>query len=208
MTRFEFINRLIEDFSYERYLEIGVSTGDCYRKIVCAQKTWIDPSPLSNEPGGIYMSSDDAFAAMSEETKFDIIFIDGDHRQEQVRRDIENSLLHLADCGTIVMHDCNPHSERAQLPYPTTGDWNGDVWKAFVLERQERKWSCLMMVVDTDQGLGIIRRLKDFDLFPDPVYTKYREEELTWEVLNAKRKELLHLLSVEEFFKWNDMLIS
>jgi predicted O-methyltransferase YrrM len=36
---------------------------------------------------------------------FDLIFIDGDHRRESVRRDVENSLKILAPGGAIVCHD-------------------------------------------------------------------------------------------------------
>ena len=40
------------------------------------------------------------------EHKYDIVFIDGDHYHEQVDRDIENSLNCLSENGIIVMHDC------------------------------------------------------------------------------------------------------
>lgn len=203
MTRYEFINELIERGGYTKYLEIGLSTGDCYREIKCDMKRWIDPQPLCQEPGGIYMPSDDAFAAMDEDDKYDLIFIDGDHRWEQVARDIDNSVQRLSFRGTIVMHDCNPQTERAQLPYPTTGDWNGDVWKAYVLKRRELRDSHVMMVVDTDQGLGIIRRMKDFSLTANPVYRKPEVAQLTWNYLNNNRKDLLNLLTVEQFLAWD-----
>lgn len=202
MTRFEFINRLIENMGYTKYLEIGVSTGDCYREIKCDRKQWIDPQPKCNEPGGIYMPSDDAFLAMDDNETFDLIFIDGDHRWEQVARDIDNAIERLSYQGTIVMHDCNPQSEQAQLPYPTTGDWNGDVWKAYVLARAKYRDTHVMLVVDTDQGLGVIRKLNDFSL-KGRVRYKPDLSELTWRYLDENRQDLLNLLSVEDFWEWD-----
>lgn len=40
--------------------------------------------------------------------KFDAIFIDGDHRAEQVIKDFDNSILLLEDNGIIFLHDTSP----------------------------------------------------------------------------------------------------
>ena len=205
MTRFELINELIKRWGYTKYLEIGLSTGDCFKEIQCDRKQWIDPNPLCFAPGGIYMPSDDAFAAMDDGEKFDLIFIDGDHRCPQVLKDIDNAVNRLSEQGTIVMHDCNPQSETAQLPYPTSGDWNGDVWKAYVLKRAELSGTHVMMVVDTDQGLGVIRRLTDFNLHANAVYGNPRLEDLTWHHLQINRQKLLQLISVEKFLDWDSL---
>jgi len=205
--RYDILNYLIERWGYKNYLEIGVADGQCYREIECDNKTWVDPSPLKEIKGGtgIYMPSDEAFVAFQDEGKeFDIIFIDGDHRYQQVLKDIDSSLTALAPGGTIVMHDCNPQSERAQLPRPTYGDWNGDVWKAFVEKRGELRHTHIMSTINTDQGLGIIRRLKDFSLVSSIVtFKKEKAEKLSYEFLTKHRWEALHLLSVENFVDWD-----
>ena len=76
------------------------------------------------------MTSDDFFKDNKE--KFDTIFIDGLHIDEQVQKDIENSLNALNEGGTIVMHDCKPLSEEAQIFPRIQIAWNGDVWKAWL----------------------------------------------------------------------------
>jgi len=43
MKRFELINSLIETFNYKRYLEIGVSVGDCFRQVRADEKVGVDP---------------------------------------------------------------------------------------------------------------------------------------------------------------------
>jgi spermidine synthase len=39
--------------------------------------------------------------------KFDVIFIDGDHSYEGVKRDFENSLPLLSEGGSVIFHDIN-----------------------------------------------------------------------------------------------------
>ena len=50
------------------------------------------------------MTSDEYFSKFKD--KFDIIFIDGLHHYEQVKKDIFNSLEILNSNGIILMHDC------------------------------------------------------------------------------------------------------
>ena len=59
--------------------------------------TMVDINPVKS-------TSDEFFSNLEEGTKFDIIFIDGDHRYEYVKRDFENAVKHI-DRGYIVMDD-------------------------------------------------------------------------------------------------------
>lgn len=52
----------------------------------------------------VQSTSDEFFENLSEDKKFDIIFIDGDHRYDYVKRDFENAIKHI-DRGYIVMDD-------------------------------------------------------------------------------------------------------
>ena len=99
---------------------------------------------------------------LSQETRFDVIFIDGLHLAEQVDRDIRNALQFLKEDGFIVLHDCNPPTEwhaREKYDYdhsPAGKSWNGTTWKAFVKWRGNKNiYSCC---IDSDWGLGIISK--------------------------------------------------
>ena len=61
-----------------------------------------------------------------------MVFIDGLHTYEQVKKDIINSLDCLKENGVVLVHDCMPDcmSKQAVPRYRMT--WNGDVWRAIV----------------------------------------------------------------------------
>jgi len=139
------------------------------------------------------MTSDDFFKLIEkhEEIKYDIIFIDGLHHAEQVTKDIQNSLKHLVPNGFIVMHDCNPVSYEAQLIPRETVAWNGDTWKAFVGFKIDNKdFRCC--VVDTDFGIGIIQ-----NTIYQPEFNLHST--LHWNHFNEDRKQLLNLITWDEF---------
>src|SRR3990167_10422572 len=109
MTRNRIIQHLINKHSYKSYLEVGVEYRQTFDKILCRTKVGIEPE---YDVGVLKMTSDEFFAQNKD--TFDIVFIDGLHEKEQVKRDIENSLKVLNQGGSIVMHDCNPTTEAMQ----------------------------------------------------------------------------------------------
>lgn len=190
MKRTEIIQRLINKIGAKKYLEIGMGPGLNFNSIECDYKICVDPTPTV--PVTYQLTSDDFFKQNNE--KFDVIFIDGLHWSDQVYKDILNSLDVLNDGGYIICHDMNPHSEIIQR-YPQSipeSEWTGDCWKAWVKLKSERK-DLEMFVVDTDYGCGVIKLgYQELITFP---------EKLDWETLNNDRKNLLNLLSVEDFKK-------
>ena len=84
------------------------------------------------------MTSDDYFSNHDE--KFDIIFIDGLHEGQQVKRDIENSLNVLNKNGHILLHDMNPPTAfHARENYEVNGNypsWNGTSWEGYAWHRK------------------------------------------------------------------------
>ena len=125
------------------------------------------------------------------------MFIDGLHVADQVERDVENGLANLSADGTVVLHDCNPATESAQVEEYAYGEpWNGTVWKAWVKLRATRP-DLSMWCVDIDEGCGVIRRGSQ-QLFslpsPDPAALDYP-------FLVANRREALNLISADEFLK-------
>jgi glycosyltransferase involved in cell wall biosynthesis len=187
VMRWDIVQHLMKQNNYQRYLEIGVDKGKTFRSIRCKVKHGVDPR---GHIATHRMTSDDFFAQL-DGASYDLIFIDGLHEAEQVKRDIANSLEHLASGGTIVMHDCSPRNEGEQrVPRPRRqGIWTGDVWRAFVHYR--RRPDLEMGVIDTNNGIGIIRRgVQEPIVVDNPTYSEFA----------ANREAWLNLKSVEEFY--------
>jgi len=157
MLRFDIINYLISTNGYKSFLEIGTQAKINFTSVSVDRKVCVDPDP--NASADYQMTSDDYFRDNFE--KFDIVFVDGLHHADAAYRDIINSLKRLNIGGCIVVHDVIPFSYEAQvIPLQKASDmgtvaWNGDVWKAWVKLRTERK-DLDMRCVNTDHGCGII----------------------------------------------------
>lgn len=123
----QLLNALALKYGLNKYLEIGVQNkANNYNKIICENKTGVDPAVNDSEIRG--MTSDEYFAAVND-VKFDLIFIDGLHHADQVKRDFENSLRCLSDNGFIVIHDVLPENEAGTIVPRETKVWWGDVYK-------------------------------------------------------------------------------
>ncbi len=186
-TRTDLLNFLAEKYNLERYLEIGVQVPELnFDKIKCAIKYGVDPDPSARAT--FLMTSDEAFNA-GFRNKFDLIFIDGLHTAEQVKKDFENALKVLSPNGFIVLHDCNPEKEEHTIvPRPTErGHWNGDVYKfACQLSSYED-----FVTVDIDNGCGVWRNGGGYYVPSGSVWV--------WEDFDTNRKELLNLVTWDEF---------
>lgn len=192
MKRTDVINYAIKKYKYIKYLEIGVrKTSDNFDKINVKEKIGVDPNFSKNNKNIIKMTSDSFFKINSE--NFDIIFIDGLHLEEQVDKDIVNSLNVLNEGGVIILHDCNPPSEFHQRKnYEVDGkfpSWNGTVWRSIAKLRMTRT-DLKINVLDTDWGLGIIKKS-----FNEPLYEKH--EDFDYDLLHRDRKNLLNLENIE-----------
>jgi len=188
-TRYDIINYFIKKNNYKRYLEIGVRDGECFKNININYKDSVDP--VKGPYTTFAMTSDDFFLKLKGNFKYDIIFIDGLHLDYQVYNDIINSLKHLETNGTIICHDINPPFEICQRKEIIVPSWNGNSWKAFVKLRSERE-DLEMYTIDTDWGLGIIKRGKQ-----DTIKIS---GELYYALLEKNRKLLLNLITLEEFY--------
>jgi hypothetical protein len=195
IQRYHIINYLIEKYKLVNYLEIGVFKGENIREIKAVHKDGVDPGaegfvvPEVNYP----MTSDTFFELIKghDDIKYDIIFIDGLHHADQVEKDIQNALNHLVPNGFIVMHDCNPVSYEAQLIPRETIAWNGDTWKAFVdFKFNHSLYKCC--VIDTDFGVGIIQNNNN-------ERNKLSLEKWSWNEFDKNKKQLLNLISWDEF---------
>ncbi len=214
-------------------MEIGYYKGYSFDQVKGVElKVAVDPNP-SKEPWmqerefGSFMdivddvriqinkeTSDSFFSRLSEEKKVDIIFVDGLHEASQVTRDIENSLKHLSLGGTIVLHDCNPPTYEHTTTGDHAGNWNGDVYKAFIKFRYHHP-EYKTYTVDTDWGCGIIHNAteqekleKKVGIFNPNLYGNKTADEIIndWDCFSQNRKDLLGIVSVEKFIEFEEYL--
>jgi len=213
MRRWDVINWLIKKYGYKDYLELGcVGRPDIpmpnFKKIIAPNKAGVDTKGRPT----YRMTTDAFFGQLKADIMYDIVFIDAEHIAETVMRDIDNSLRHLREDGTLVLHDCNPptqaHSVRleADAPHKVGQDgvgyyvWCGTVWKGFVMTRLFRR-DLQCRCVDTDWGCGIIQR---GEWLPHDGPEAHQAEDAVWEHLTYQlfannRENLLNLITVEEF---------
>jgi hypothetical protein len=216
--RIEVVHRVLAANGGERYLEIGVSRGLTFQEIECRTKIAVDPNFRFRVPasarirrlrgpkveGARYFEipSDEFFAEHADALgPFDAVLVDGLHTADQAFRDVVHAAAHLSPAGVIVMHDCNPQSAPAAAPTLDeatamagyTGEWNGDVFKSVVRIRATEP-ALDAFVLDCDQGLGIVRRVREGDhtstsLTIDPATI----DALTYGDLDRDRRQLLDL---------------
>jgi hypothetical protein len=205
--RTRILQRELDRSSGRRYLEIGVGDGGVFLHISARYKVAVDPNglaiskrirhPYSLLRGRVVRStSDQYFESLDPAELFDVSFVDGYHTWDQALRDVENCLRHGPESAVVVMHDCNPPDEPSAMRDPARaarradwgGSWCGDVWKAIVYLRAARS-DLEVTVLDTDFGLGVIRRgaTKPIPLDAGDV------PNLTYAELDANREQLLGL---------------
>ena len=191
VMRWDVINYLVRIHDYKSYLEIGVFRGECLQHVRCEHKDGVDPAGKCN----YQITSDEFFRTTPETQTYDIIFVDGLHEAEQAQRDVDNALTRLNPGGVVVMHDCTPRNREEQM-VPNPGGqkaWTGDVWRAFVGLR--RRPDLEMYVVDTNNGIGIVRPGAQVPLGIDATTVSYDEfavDKEAWLNLKTVRSFLLH----------------
>jgi SAM-dependent methyltransferase len=153
-NRIALINLLCATKLDGNYLEIGCQGNICFDAIPMKNKIGVDP-----ESGGTHKQySDDFFNANT--MSFDVVFIDGLHIYEQVRRDVMNAIKTLKPGGWIAIHDMLPHDAISEhVPNISPGAWYGDVWKvAFELASTP---GIDFKIIKMDAGIGLLRLVSD-----------------------------------------------
>ena len=189
MDRTEIINSLIKKNGYKKYLEIGVESGQNIRNIECDLKHGVDPNVTAYD-AQFHLKSDEFFDIIRNDMKYDIIFIDGMHTEEQVLRDVDNAIKHLTKKGVIVLHDSNPPEESFADPTPRAINWCGTVYKA--VWKLRRRSNLTVHTVDCDFGCAIIQ-------VTPPTYVLKIKEFSNWTEFDTNRKTYLGLITEEEF---------
>lgn len=209
-TRTVIINQLIQSLGRKdvHYLEIGVRNPAAnFDGIQAAHKYSVDPGVEFKANPVMFQMTSDAFfekkqagELLSPDLKFDVIFVDGLHLADQVERDIDHALAHLAGDGFVVLHDCNPptqwHAREAfscELT-PARYVWNGTTWKAYYKARGlPGVQSCC---IDSDWGVAVLCRHLRLGT-GDPAGNPFFE----FQVMADHRQEHLNLMSYDAFCK-------
>ena len=155
------VNLLLAGSISGRYLEIGCAGNDLFDATMVAEKVGVDPVR-----GGTHRMTSDAFFETWGGEGFDVVFIDGLHLYEQVRRDFDGALKVLKPGGWIAIHDMLPRDWLEEhVPQIRTRGWTGDGWKvAFeFLASPDIEFRLLAL----DHGVVVVKPLNPTPLIPD-----------------------------------------
>lgn len=228
MERQELIQSLINKHHFQTYLEIGVRDGNVFFSIECKKKVAVDPAfafqtkqrikrMLYSFFGSRFfdLTSDEFFERHADrifkQQKLDMVLVDGMHEMRFALNDILHSLEYLSDDGFIIVHDCNPLSEHAACSFEEwkarnfAGVWNGDVWKSITYLLKNRT-DLHVFVIDTDHGLGVIRkRGSAAQPRPEHEISLKEVEAFSFRELERHRTDLLNLTDLASARKLLDL---
>lgn len=214
-NRTKIIQHCIEKYSYESYLEIGYGNPRTTPYInwheisspTLHTKRCVDPWQVRYGPAPdfiIKLTSEEFFRNNTE--KFDIIFIDGDHRAETVYDDIISSLKILNPGGVVLSHDNCPRSRKEDSP-----EQFGDGWKALAFLRKRSDLD--ICVVNADCGVSMIKKRENSNILhakecdwcglhnflsdKEPDFSK-----IDYHMLENKRVNLLNLIEIDSALSW------
>ena len=178
MNHTQILNALIEKHDLKSYLEIGINNpSNNFDLIKCESKIGIDPAIVISKKNGSYelwgMTSDEFFDINNNRFKYDLIFIDGLHHADQVKRDFENSLQCLTDNGFILIHDCLPENEQGTKVPRETKVWWGDVYK-FCMSIRNHYSDIRFVTFGVDNGCMLVWKEPNFS------YTSWNEAPFDW----------------------------
>ena len=188
--RWDLIEYLINKYGYSDYLEIGCDQDQLFSKIKIQNKVGVDPS----SGGNVRKTSDEFFK--ENKNKFDIVFIDGLHTYDQVKKDILNSLNFLKNDGIILLHDCLPNNYYEQATPRCQWTWNGDVWKTIVEFRKLENVD--VYTCNADQGIGVILKRQNRNLLD---YSCDDFSKLNFEEFFHQHKKIMNIIEYEKLME-------
>ena len=191
LKRYDIIQNIINKRGFKSFLEIGSFNNDTFDKILVQNKVGVDPE----RGGNIRLTSDEFFK--TNKSFFDIVFIDGLHLYEQVRKDFFNSLNFLNPGGVILIHDCLPSKFRDQVRLRSHELWNGDVWK-LVVELRTLDYIQLYTII-ADYGVAIVKVGKNENIL------KFNKDfrKLTYKDYCSNHEQFMNAIKYEELVKNN-----
>lgn len=210
MSKEHVINKLIKDNGYKSYLEIGVGNPEeNFTKIICDEKIGVDPYYDLGDFAGVSeayafdviqknwikrMESDEFFSNLEDNKMFDIILIDGLHREQQCDKDLQNALKHLSLNGTIIVHDTCPYKEdiAKDVPHEYGAVWTGNVYKSVI---KLKDMGIPYYTLDDDWGITAVKKPAGFKFNGN-----VPKSDITWGEFDSNRASALNIVSEDEFF--------
>lgn len=187
MNHTSILNALIQKHNLKSYLEIGVQNpANNFDKINCECKYGIDPAV--DEPCITQCTSDKFFEEYTFKSKFDLVFIDGFHEAQQVKRDFENSLNCLSDNGFILIHDCLPQNEQGTKVPRETKVWWGNVYQ-FCMSIRNHYRDIRFVTFNVDNGCMLVWKEPNFS------YTSWNEAPFDWNTYLKFGKILMNVVN-------------
>lgn len=163
--------------SCSSYLEIGVWMGETLDDVRIPFKWGVDPDPkfqLDQLPQGMRVSkqtSDEFFASLPTNMRFDLVFLDGLHTAEQTYRDFLAVLNHIHSGSVILIDDVLPDDDLSAIPDLnealslkvkagiTDGRWHGDVWKIIPTIHKFHPELEFVLIQSSSQGLDNVQAI-------------------------------------------------
>jgi hypothetical protein len=134
------------------YLELGLYDGSNFNAVIryCEHGVGVDVNDVNINGTFHKITTDDFFAKLPQDRKFDMIFIDADHSVESVSKDLTNALKHLNKGGIIFLHDTDPVDDNLIHP-----GYCGDCHK--LVELLERRSDINIVTIPVEEaGLSLI----------------------------------------------------
>jgi len=193
-NRIAVVNLLLSKLKDPAYLEIGCAANALFDSVPVLSKVGVDP-----EAGGTERKTSDEFFQQNK-SQFDVIFIDGLHTYEQVRKDVSNSIRCLKDNGWIALHDMLPRNWIEQhIPSVSySGVWTGDVWKvAFELAQTK---GIDFKILKIDYGVGVFRVMKKDVVLKDLTHD-LRDKQFSYYYDNIKALPITDWKEAQEWLR-------
>jgi len=148
--------------SLNAYLEIGIRSGACFNSIapLATNAYAVDINDCFNRIkhnknlNWNQMKSSDFLSNLGNDIKFDLVFIDGDHKHESSMSDFELALQHTNDNGIIILHDTYPPSDEF-----TSNSYCSDSYKTASSIREYHNNRCEIVTLPFYFGVSIVRKL-------------------------------------------------
>jgi hypothetical protein len=145
-----------------RYLELGIRSGSCFNRV----------APLAKEAYAVDI--DDCYKKIKEnknlvwyhgrttdflkehnkDKKFDLVFIDADHKHESSLSDFNNVFSLVNENGLILLHDVYPPSKEFLSP-----KYCSDTYKTSICIRRDFSDVCEIVTLPFYYGLAIVRKI-------------------------------------------------
>ena len=199
---------------YSSYLEICTSmTGGLYHKVDrarfkrCHRLMYRCPRSYDDGMDVNFRSSDMNTKELFETIhtlgfRYDIALVDPFHTYDVSYRDLADTLGIITEHGSVVVHDCFPHSEDLIAPDWTPGAWCGVTFMAFidfVKDHPELSYT----TVDIDYGCAVLGRSGARRAVPAEIIKGWdaarREAKSAYRFMSENRGPLLNVMPVEAF---------